>query len=69
MSVYQVEDYYIYINTESYDKEAIKNLEDHLKNLGHDFEIQDGSITIDGFQCEYEAETIEREIMTQLSGQ
>lgn len=67
MTVHQVEEYYIHIDTEGYSSAAIDRVRDHLENDGHDFEIQEDCIVIDGFECGNEAEIIQYEVMGQLN--
>lgn len=68
MTVHQVEEYYIHIDTKEFNNEAIGRAKNYLENECHNFEIQEDFIVVDDLCGEGDAQTIEDEIMSQLNG-
>lgn len=63
MSVYQVEQYYIYMSLATASKERLGKINKYLEDEGlSDYEHQGDCINIDGFESEQDAEKCENDI-------
>ena len=65
MSVFQVEEYYIFINigSDNLNDELKQKIKTYLEENGvYDFEFQDGDLVIDELDCESRAECYDRDI-------
>ena len=72
MSVYQVEQYYIFINhCDIQDMEKKEKVEQYLDDEGwssYDIDTQTHTITVDDFESEHEADNVESALMEILNG-
>jgi len=69
MSVFQVEEYYIHIDTTDFSKESIEKARVHLIAACCDFEVGSNYIVVDGFDCEAQAEDVETVIIQLINRQ
>ena len=68
MSVYQVEEYYIFMSIKYATNTQLKEINKYLESESiSNYEHQDGNIVIDGFESKNEAETCEQAINCILS--
>ena len=68
MSVYQVDQYYIYMSLATASKERLDKINKYLDDNGFcDYEHQGDCISIDGFESESDAKDCERAIEDILS--
>ena len=59
MSVYQVEEFYIHIDTKSFSEQLKEEIEQLLIDEGQDYEFQTDCLVIDGFESSECAEGLE----------
>ena len=63
MSVFQVEQYYIFTSTKNATNTQLEEINQYLEDEGiDDFEHQDGDIVVDGFESEQDANICEEKI-------
>jgi len=63
MTVHQVEEYYVHIDTTDFSKESIEEAREYMLDEGLKFEVGDDYIVIDDFCDECEAEAYESNLM------